>query len=92
MFTKFKTRLKLDQEIESELSKLSQTTDSDEYESIVARIARLQKLKAEQAPRLPSPDTMLIVGGNILGIIWLTAVEREHPMTSKALNFVLRPK
>jgi hypothetical protein len=92
MFTKFKTRFKLEKQIASELEQLSQTTNSDEFETIVVRITRLQKLKAEQAPRLPSPDTMLIVGGNLLGILWLSAVERETPMASKALNFVMRPK
>jgi hypothetical protein len=82
---------KLDEEITALLNKLKETTkDSKEYDALVDRIAKLHKLKTEEGLKLPSLDTVLIVGANIFGILWLTRYEREHVVTSKALGFVKR--
>lgn len=37
-----------------------------------------------------SPDTLLLVGANILGLILILNYEKMGIVTSKALNFVLR--
>ena len=37
-----------------------------------------------------SPDTLLIVGGNLLGILLILNFEKADIVTSKALNFVLK--
>lgn len=50
------------------------------------------KLRADSRLKLPSTDTMLVVGANIFGILWLTRYERERAVTSKALGFVMKPR
>lgn len=37
-----------------------------------------------------SPDTLLVVGGNLLGILLILNFEKAEIVTSKALNFVLK--
>lgn len=37
-----------------------------------------------------SPDTLLIVGGNLLGILLILNFEKADIITSKALSFVLK--
>lgn len=89
------TDIKLEQEIISALEQLASIPDksSDEYTTIVDRITKLQKLKPERAIKPPSLDTVLIVGANIFGILWLTRFERENVIPSKsALGFVMKPR
>jgi hypothetical protein len=93
MFTKSETETKLDAEIHSLLAKLKETTkDSEDYGTLVDRIAKLHKLKTEERPKQISPDTALIVAANIFGILWLTRYERENVINSKALGFIMKPR
>ncbi len=39
-----------------------------------------------------SPDTMLVVGGNLLGILLILGYEKADIITSKAMSFVLKGK
>jgi hypothetical protein len=93
MLPKSSIETKLDQEILSALDKLDGLDPkSEEYGAIVDRVAKLHKLKTEGRPRPVSLDTMLIVGANIFGILWLTRFERENVITAKsALRFVMKP-
>lgn len=93
MFAKSSIESKLDQEIISALETLeNQEATSDEYGVVVDRIAKLHKLKSEERLKLPSMDTVLVVGANVFGILWITRYEREHVISSKALGFVMRPR
>lgn len=93
MFTNSQIDSKLETEIISALDELeSHKKTSEEYGVVVDRIAKLQKLKAEQALKPPSLDTVLIVGANLFGILWLTRYERENVISSKALGFVMKPR
>jgi hypothetical protein len=93
MFIRSSIESKLDEEILSSLERLDRLqADSEEYGTVLDRIAKLHKLKTEERFQMPSLDTALMVGANIFGIIWLTRYEREHPLTSKALGFVMRPR
>jgi len=49
-----------------------------------------QSLKKEDSR--VSADTKLAVAGNLLGIVLILAYEHAHPIVSKALNFVIRPR
>lgn len=91
MFTKTSNNKKVDREIASALDKLvTLRENTEEYNSLVDRIAKLEKLKSDGL-RPPSVDTMLIVGANIFGILWLARYEREHVIKSQsALKFVMR--
>jgi len=61
---------------------------SDEYATIMERVTKLQKLKEIESPKRISPDTMLTVGANIIGIWMILHHEQLNVVTSKALPFV----
>lgn len=93
MFTrKSKSQLLLESEIESVTRHLSATAvDNQEYPKTLNYLTRLYDLKGEK-PRSVDKNTMVIVGGNLLGILMILKHELAHPITSKALSFVIRPR
>jgi hypothetical protein len=93
MFTRSPIKSQLEAEITSALDKLDGLeADSKEYGIIVERISELHKLKSAEGLKPPSMDTVLAVGANLLGIFWLSAVEREHVFAGKAIGFVMKPR
>jgi hypothetical protein len=93
MFPRSSVKVKLNEEILAALKKLEDLDpNTEEYGSILETISRLQKLKTEESLKPPSMDTVLIVGANIFGILWLTRYERERVIASKALGFVMKPR
>lgn len=65
--------------------------DSDRYATIMERVIKLYQLKevdTKSAPERISPDTLMKVSGNLLGIMLIVGHERAHVVTSKALTFV----
>jgi hypothetical protein len=84
---------KVDQEIAAALSELESIRDDpDKYASVLERITKLDKLKSKRLEP-PSLDTVLLVGANIFGVLWLARYEREHVIASKsAFNLMLKPK
>jgi threonine dehydrogenase-like Zn-dependent dehydrogenase len=93
VFTKNETRAQLDAEIRELLDKLNEISDktSDDYGAILERISKLHKLKAEESPKRISPDTALVVGANLVGILAIVHHEHAHAITSKAIGFILKP-
>ena len=65
---------------------------TEEYEQLLKQLERLMKLKQQDKPKPISRDTMLLVGGNILGILIVVAYEHTHVVTSKAFGNILKPK
>lgn len=93
MFNKPSIHAKLEEEILSSLKELdNHPITSKEYDAIVDHISKLCKLKSEEGFKLPSMDTLAVVGANIFTIVWLTRYEREHVVSSKALGFVMKPR
>lgn len=92
MLPKSKIEAQLNDEIVRLLATLEGQTDTAKYQATVDQIAKLHKLKTEEGLKLPSLDNVLIVSANLLGILWLTTIERERPIVSKAINFVLKPR
>jgi hypothetical protein len=93
MFTKRPTEIKLEAEINAALTELeTMEKTSEEYGTLVDRIAKLHKLKMEEHPKSINPDTVLVVAANLLGILWVTAYEREHVINTKALGFIMKPR
>ena len=92
MFIRTQTETKLDAEIQSALAELEKHEKlSDEYGSLVERIAKLHKLKTEERSKPISLDTVLVVGANIFGILWLTRFERENVIKApNAFKSVMR--
>lgn len=97
MFTRSSIETKLAAEINSELDKLeSLRGDPEKYADAVERISNLHKLKTEEEkPGLkpPSLDTVLIVGANIFGILWLARFEKERVIKApQAMKLVMKPR
>lgn len=63
---------------------------SEDYTKMVDHVTALYQLKEQKASRRVSPDTLAIVIGNLVGIIFIVGHERAHVLTSKAMNFVLK--
>lgn len=68
------------------------TSDSKEYAQMVDQLDKLYKIKAATAPDRVSLDTLVAVGGNLLGILAILNFERVNVITTKALGFVLKSK
>lgn len=64
------------------------TADDPAYAKMRTQVVELEKLKAELRPKRLSPDVLVTITGNILGIILIVGHERAHVVTSKALGFV----
>lgn len=82
-----------DEPIAALLESIDVNGDVDEAAKRVELVSKLQKLKeSEKLSMLPSPDTMLLVAGNLVGILAILNYERANVITSKALSFVMRLK
>jgi hypothetical protein len=94
MFLRNQTNAKADEAITAALDALAQQDPtSDEYRAILEHIAKLEKLKSQSGLKPPSMDTVLVVGANLFGILWLARYERENVIRSKsALGLVIKPK
>jgi hypothetical protein len=89
--TKKDKRTNLEKEIDSVLYVMHTCyPDSDEYTTMSENLERLYKAKANEKDRHVSPDTKLIVAGNLLGIALILWHEKADIITSKALGFVLK--
>lgn len=67
--------------------------DSEEYQKAMRTYADLQRLQTEEKPKWPiSPETMLIVGGNLLGVLMILKYEHANILTSKALGMLNKPR
>lgn len=69
------------------------SAEDDEYDAILGKIERLNKLKDPNQSRKPiSYDTLIAAGANLLGIGLILSYEHIAPITSKALGFVAKTK
>ena len=65
---------------------------SEEYSKLLGHFERLSQMQNESGSRRVSPDTMVLVAGNLLGIVVIVGYERMHVITSRAIQFILRQK
>lgn len=88
-----KKESELDEPIEEVLSHMrGHDPDSDEYKSLFGQLERMINLRREERGSDITPNQVLAVAGNLLGILIIVAYEQKHVMVSKALGFVLRSK
>lgn len=67
--------------------------DSPEYPELLQHLDKLTTIqRAEKSDRKVSPDTMLLVLGNIMGIIIIVAYEQKHVIRSKATDFIMKAR
>ncbi len=62
-------------------------TEPKKVAKMVKNLEGMYLLKAKMAPQKISPETWLIVGGNLAGILIIVAYEHSHVIGTKALNF-----
>jgi hypothetical protein len=90
MKTPFKRSL-LDLEIDRVIEKMSKIPpDSEDYLKAATSLKTLCDAKAIKAKASVSPDTWVLVGANLLGIVAILNFERTGIVVSKAVNFVLK--
>ena len=65
---------------------------SEEYMDRLSHLERLNRLRNEERPNRVSPDTMAMIGANLIGILIIVGYEHGHVLGSKSLGFLLRPK
>lgn len=65
--------------------------DTPEYPELMSHLERITNLRKSEDKRKLSPDNLILVAGNLLGILIIVSYEHLHPMTSKALGFVQKP-
>lgn len=90
LLSKLTAKSKLDLEIDNLVTELNECDPySEQYPKLLRNLDELMKIKKNEK-RSISPDTMLVVGGNLLGILMILRHEQLNVITSKALGFVLR--
>lgn len=94
MFRRFKREKPsiYDEPIDRVLSDMSvYGPDTEEYSKMIKYLESLGRMRANEQPQTRiSPDTMLIVVGNLLGILIIVIYEQKHVLVSKGMGFILR--
>jgi hypothetical protein len=83
--------------VELELSRLfkllrTYEPDSDEYAATVDKIAKLHKLETDEQSRRVSPDTLALIGANLLGIVMILKHEELNVITTKTMGLLMRAR
>lgn len=63
---------------------------SVEYSDTLSHLERLYTIKTETRKNRISPDTVLVVTGNLIGILVIVAYEQKHVLGSKAMNLYMK--
>jgi len=66
--------------------------ETKEYLQMLSELERLYSLKAEQRRHGVSADTVMIVMGNLIGIVIIVSYERGNVMASKAKEYLIKPR
>jgi len=91
IFTKKDTRTILDKEIEAVIKDLGALApNTDDYTTTVSNLEKLYKMKNEEKSHRVKLDTMVIVAGNLLGILLILGYEQTDIIRTKALGFVIK--
>lgn len=90
MFTSKPTdKSALESEIDNLLTRMAETTrNTQQYEFMTDQLVKLYSIEDKKSKRQISPDTLLVVAANLLGIVLIIHHERVNVISSKALNFV----
>lgn len=65
---------------------------TEKYSALAKQLDQLYTTKSKEDKPMFSPDVMLTVGGNLLGIALILSYERLNVITTKALGFVIRSR
>lgn len=93
IFSNEEKRTPVDDQIDAVLKEMDEKgVTSEEYPKLMTLLERLNKIKAQSRRDPISRDTIVMVAGNLMGILLIVAYEQKHVMTSKGLNYIIRPK
>jgi hypothetical protein len=77
--------------LHEEMAKVSPT--SDEYAKMAERLDELYKITTyKQGGWSSSTDQVVGVAGSLVGIVAIMSFERANVITTKAMNFVFKPR
>jgi len=65
-------------------------TDSEEYRNALDALVKLHKMKEDERPKSVSPDTLVAVGANLIGILMIIRHEHVNVVTSRAIGMLPR--
>lgn len=92
MFARAKNQTRLENAIDFAIIELERhPVDSEEYATVLERVTKLHKLKQEETSPV-SKDTLIIAATNILGILLIINHEYLHPITTRAMGMVIKPR
>lgn len=81
----------LEEEIDRVLAKMEDLDPHHpDYVKMVEQLGKLHKLKEDEKPSRVSPDTIVVAGANLLGVLIIVGHERAHVVTSRAKDFMLK--
>lgn len=82
----------LDEAIERILLEMKEVEpDTERYHQLMDTLERLSKVERKRdTSRRINPNTLFIVGGNLLGILTIVNYERMNVIGSRALGFILK--
>lgn len=63
-----------------------------EYWDLIEHLERLTNLQTDARPQKASRDALIMVAGNLLGILVIVAYEQKHVFVSKASSFIMKAK
>jgi len=79
--------------IDDQVQKLAEVGLHDEQaDAILTRIEKLHKMNTAERNHRVSPDTMVSVAANLVGIVLIIKHEHLNVITSKAMSFVPKLK
>lgn len=67
-------------------------SDDPEYAKMREQLSELYALKSAKDSSTVDPNAVITVAGSLAGILLIVGFERSNVLTSKALNFVIKPK
>lgn len=79
----------LEVEIDRIVARMHDFDETDEeYTQLMAHLDRLVQLRKDDRSSGIDPNTVAVVGGNLLGILIIVSYERVNVITTRALGFV----
>jgi hypothetical protein len=93
MFTRVNKPTQLETALDRAFENLSQKgVATDEYVRTLEAVTELHKMKEAEKPSQVSPDTMLLVGANLVGILLIIRHEHVNVITSRAMSTLMKPR
>ena len=65
---------------------------SEEYDKLLKELKKVMKLKDSKKSKGIDPNTVVLVVGNLVGILIIVMYEEKHVITSKAFSVFVKSK